>query len=189
MTNSIPVNTNQDIQLSPSTSNPNEEVPRNPEKIYINQNSILFGNPMKEILIKNADKYGNVDINEAIRQGVLNFNHTFLTYLLNSIGVDKLHKSSLGYGYPRLIIVLDDEYWNVVVFDKSKGLTIGEGVIDDIDIKIEISKEEAVRALLSSDIKAFMKNSVINGNTKIETIAKKLELYSKGYLDLYNELT
>ena len=58
-----------------------------------------------------------------------------------------------------------------------------------MDLKIIISKRESVETLLSSDIEQFMKDSVASGNTKIEIVAGNTELFSKGYLKMYKELT
>jgi len=60
---------------------------------------------------------------------------------------------------------------------------------DNKDLIIILSKEEAVRALLSQDIKQFLKDSVNNGDTKLEIVAGKVELASKGYLAMYKEIT
>ena len=52
-----------------------------------------------------------------------------------------------------------------------------------------MSKEEAVKALLSSNIQEYLKDSVNNGNTQLEQISHKIELASKGYLKMYDTLT
>ena len=61
--------------------------------------------------------------------------------------------------------------------------------IENEDLRITISKEEAVKALLSDNIEQFMKDSFNNGETKIEMVVGKTELFSKGYLKMYKELT
>ena len=51
-----------------------------------------------------------------------------------------------------------------------------------------MSKEEAVKAILSDNLDQFMKTSVINGNTKINMLSGKITLVEKGYVDMYNKI-
>ena len=82
---------------------------------------------------------------------------------------------------------LDGEIWSSEII-KGAPNTIKAGN-DNKDLIIILSKEEAVRALLSQDIKQFLKDSVNNGDTKLEIVAGKVELASKGYLAMYKEIT
>ena len=63
------------------------------------------------------------------------------------------------------------------------------GTTDNEDLRVIISKEEAVQAILAEDVEQFMKQSVDEGRTVLELVAGKVELFSKGYLDMYNALT
>ena len=68
------------------------------------------------------------------------------------------------------------------------GLITIKALNENKDLRFVLSKEEAVKALLSQNIEQFMKDSVVSGRTRIEMIAVKPELLAKGYLDLYNAL-
>ncbi|MEK6859762.1 MAG: hypothetical protein AABX54_03015 [Nanoarchaeota archaeon] len=146
----------------------------------------VIENPMKQIIIKNTDASGKVNAEAVVSEGVKEFNVQYINYILIALGVGNLHKSLIGYGNPVVELDLDNQIWSSEI--KDGGLYTGLGANDNKDLKITMSKQEAVKALLSQDMKQFMKDSVANGNTKIEMIAGKPELGSKGYLEMYNNL-
>jgi hypothetical protein len=147
---------------------------------------VVFENPLKNIILANTNANGEVNVNKVIEQGVMEFNEDYINYILAGLGTDSLHSSILT-GNPFLELVLRDEVWSSEIIGNIPKSKIGS--IENEDLRITISKDEAVKAILSADIKKFMKDSVANGNTKIEMIAGKVELFSKGYLDMYNKLT
>lgn len=151
------------------------------------KNTIVLENPLKDIIIRNTDAQGQVNTDAVIQQGIQEFNINYINYLLAALGVNKLHKSLVGYGNPIVEFHLDNEVWSSEII--KGGLNTQKAPAQDLDLKIIISKQEAVLALLSPNIEQFMKDSVYNGNTKIEMIAGKVELGSKGYLAMYTQLT
>ena len=168
---------------------------------------IVLENPLKDIILANT-KERVINQKAVIKEGVLNFDQTYINYLFSALGTSYLHKSLFGYGNPKIELVMDsgeskfspdstnpndnsqgfadDETWNSELGDVNN---IQKTASDDPDIRVRMSKEEAVRALLSTDIKQYMKDDVSNGKVQIEMIAGKVELYSKGYLDMYKALT
>lgn len=146
----------------------------------------VLENPLKDIITKNTEE-GEINYEKVIEQGILNFNEEYINYLLIALGIGKLYKSNIGYGNPVVELVIDNEVWNSEV--KDSNLISKNGSIANKDLKISISKEEAVKALLSPDIEEFMKTSVAEGDIKIQIIAGKVELASKGYLSMYYDLT
>lgn len=147
---------------------------------------IVLENPLKNIILVNSNAEGEVNIEKVIEQGVMEFNEDYINYILVALGTNYLHNSILG-GNPFLELFLENEVWNSEI---TNGMPDSrKGQIDNEDLRITMSKEEAVKAILSQDIIEFMKQSVANGNTKIEMVAGKVELFSKGYLDMYKELT
>lgn len=155
------------------------------------ENKIVLENPLANLVLK----YGsinneNIEINsededKMIQEGILKFDENYINYILLALGVDKLHKSPT-LSTPKLELDIG-EIWNSEIIKGSPKTKKGE--INNEDIRFIMSKEEAVRALLSKDIKVYMKDSVVNGRTQIEMVAGKVELFSKGYLDLYTSLT
>ncbi len=147
---------------------------------------IILVNPLKNIVIENTNEVGEVDVAAVLAQGVLEFDENYINYILVALGVGNLHRSLL-YGNPFIEFNLDNEVWGSELI--KGGLNTKKQIIDNEDLRITISKEEAVTALLSQNIEQFMKDSVANGETQIEMIAGKTELFSKGYLTMYKELT
>lgn len=149
-------------------------------------NSVIE-NPLNSIIKENTDSQGNVNESAVIDSGIQNFNPEYIGYILWALGVTNLHKSSMGFGNPKFELSIDNDVWSSELVDG--GLDVKKSGVDDEDIKIAMSKEEAVKALVSSDIKQYMKSSVASGKTQLELVAGKIELFSKGYLELYKELT
>lgn len=149
---------------------------------------IIIENPIKNIIFAHTDNTtGTVDKEAVVEQAVIEFNADYINYILVGLGVGNLHKSKVGYGNPIIEFVLDDEYWNSEL--DSGILNTGRGEIENEDLLVTMTREEAVLAIMSSDIEQFMKDSVNNGNTKIEMIAGKIELGTKGYLAMYKDIT
>ncbi len=147
---------------------------------------IVLENPLKDIVFANTNEMGEVNESAVVGQGVLEFNEDYINYILVALGVGYLHKSPL-FENPWIEFNLGDEVWNSEIV---KGMPNSKkGVVENEDLEVSISKEEAVYSLLSNNIEQFMKDSVANGNTQIKMIAGKTKLFSKGYLEMYKELT
>ncbi len=154
---------------------------------FIPKKQITIENPLKDIVLRNTNENGEVNIDKVIEEGVIEFNENYINYILIALGVNNLHKSLIGYGNPIVEFSLDGELWTSEII--RGGLNTVKSPAEKKDLLITMSKKEAVKALLSQEITTFMKESVMNGNTKIERIAGEIELGSKGYLSMYQELT
>jgi len=150
------------------------------------KNQITLEHPMKGIIFANTNEAGQVNKQAVIQQGISEFNEQYIIYLLVALGVNNLHKSYVGYGNAEIDLIIDQEIWSAIL---SSGLSVSKKQSDNPDLKIKMSKEEAVKALLSSNIQEYLKDSVNNGNTQLEQISNKIELASKGYLKMYDTLT
>jgi hypothetical protein len=142
-------------------------------------------NPLEKIIQQNTDSAGKVNTEAVIQQGVIEFNSEYISYILVALGVGNLHASILGDN-PRVEFLMENEIWSAEISNNQ--ISIIKQAIANPDITISMSKPEAVKAILSSNVKEFMKTSVMNGNTKIEMKANKASLLSKGYMDMYNKL-
>lgn len=147
---------------------------------------IHLENPLKNIIFANTNAQGEVNKEAVIEQAVIEFNEDYINYLLAALGTGYLHKSILGEN-PFLELILEDEIWHAEIIDGMPHSALGS--IDNKDLIITISKEEAIKAILSENIGQFIKNSYANGNLGIEIIASKPVLFAKGYLNMYKELT
>lgn len=148
-------------------------------------NPAVVSNPLEAIITKNTLN-GIVNNTAVVKDGIKEFNEKYINYLLNAIGTSNIHKSNIGYGNPRIEILLDNEAWTSEL--TSNGVITSKGEGDDIDLKVTLSKEEAVKAILSSDSKQFMKDSISSKKTQFEMVAGKVELFSKGYLEMAKNL-
>jgi hypothetical protein len=151
---------------------------------------VFIENPLINIVEANTNIEGEVDVPAVIEQAVIEFDEDYINYLLAALGTGYLHKSLVG-GDPFLELVMNDgsenEIWHAEVIEGMPNSALGE--IDNEDLRITISKEEAVKAILSEDIGQFMKDSYSQGNLGIEMVANKAELFAKGYLEMYKMLT
>lgn len=148
---------------------------------------IVLENPLKGIVLANTNEFGQINEQAVIEQGILGFNQDYINYILVALGISNLHKSIINLENPLIEFILDSEVWSSEIIRGIPNSKKQE--IDNEDLRISISKQEAVRALLSSDIEQFMKDSVAEGRTGIEMVAGKAELFSKGYLEMYEELS
>ena len=54
--------------------------------------------------------------------------------------------------------------------------------------EIKTTKKDIINILLSQNVKSSIENSLKSGDIKIEITAERLELVSKGYLNIYNKI-
>lgn len=148
--------------------------------------NITITNPLTDIIFSNTNQAGQTNRQAVIDQAVLEFNESYINYLLVALGAGHLHKSII-YGNPVIEFSLDQDTWNAEI--KGSDLVTQRGTTDKKDLSISISKQDAVEAILSNDIEQFMRDLVSKDRIQMEMIASKLELGSKGYLAMYKEVT
>jgi len=109
-----------------------------------------------------------------------------ISYLLNEIGAYKLHAPPLSNDMPKINLRVDElEFKTEIDIGYPRTNT---GKWDKADIKITTTKQEVIAAIKSNP-KEYMKNSVSFGKTGIELLGGYTDLFSKGYLTLYQDLT
>ena len=107
-----------------------------------------------------------------------------LPYNIKAYG---LHNPLLSKNTPKIEILIEDEAFNSEIIDNR--IKTQKEAIDNEDIMIKTSKNEFLKILNSKDIKKAVQESAETGNLDIEMLAGKLELASKGYLNVYKEVT
>ena len=120
--------------------------------------------------------------NLSIEEAASKFDDSYIFYLLRIIGASKLH-SSLAYGNPKIELHLEQMKYNVELSDNK--IVLNNGEINNEDIIIRTNKVEIIKMLKD---KGYVISSFNSGKSSIELVAGNIELYSKGYLDLYNNL-
>lgn len=113
-------------------------------------------------------------------------NEQYISYLLNEIGAYKLHAPSLSNDMPKINLKVDELEFKAEIDNGYPRTNTGKW--DKADIKITTTKNEVIEAIKSNP-KEYMKNSVSSGKTVIELLGGYTDLFSKGYLTLYQDLT
>jgi len=126
----------------------------------------------------------NPAVNLTMEEAIMKFDENFVFYLLYSIDAYNLHNPPLSKDMPKMEIVVGDDIFNAVV--NNGVISVGKGRIDNEDIVIKTTKEEAVKMI--KDVN-YVTKSFNDGKSSIELVASKTTLFAKGYLNIYNELT
>ena len=121
--------------------------------------------------------------NLSLEEAVNSFNESFIYYFIYEVKAYNLHNPPLSSNKPKINFVIDDKRYNAVI---TKGnIAVSSGNLDNGDIVIKMSREEAVKILKN---KEYIQESFSSGRSEIVLIASKSELFAKGYLNLYNEI-
>ncbi len=109
----------------------------------------------------------------------------FISYILNEVGAWKLHKNPLTFEKPVINFRIGgEEFYSEIGREiKSK-----RGLNENADLQFNSNKEDLILALTSDNPEAVFKDSLTNGKTQVELFASQSELFSKGYLTLYESL-
>mgnify|MGYP001558657570 CR=1 FL=1 len=117
-------------------------------------------------------------------QAEAKFDESFVYYFLYSVKAYNLHNPPLSSNKPKMEFIVGEDVYNVII-DKGE-IIIDKGSLDNRDAVIRTNAKEAVKMI--KDIN-YIKESFRNGDSSIELTASKSELFSKGYLGLYTEIT
>ena len=132
------------------------------------------------------------DISETVQEKIieraeLEFDKDYINYVLYAMSAYELHNPPLSDSKPKIRVLVDEENYYSIVEEGNVSTFLEE--VENPDMGIKISKREVIEAMLVEDMTLFMKESVFNGRTEIELIANKFTLASKGYLQMYNDIT
>jgi hypothetical protein len=120
----------------------------------------------------------------SIEEAVEVFDEEFVFYLMASVGAQNLHNPPLSRNKPKIEVDVGDESYSVVVEKGNFAITRGE--MEDEDLYLQTTKEEAIKMMGD---KKEIQESFGGGRSSVELKAGKSELFAKGYLNLYTELT
>ena len=138
---------------------------------------------------KNGGGSGSVPLINPVQglsdeEAVAKFNEGFVLYILQSIKAYNLHNPPFSSDTPKIEFVMENEIYNTEVINKN--IKVRKGSMSNEDIRITTTKQEGVKMLRN---RSYIEASFNNGNSGFEMVAGKVKLFSKGYLDLYEELT
>jgi hypothetical protein len=117
-------------------------------------------------------------------EAVVQFDESFVLYLLYSIGADELHNPPLSSDTPKIEVCVNDEIFSAEI--KKGSVSVSRDTFADKDIIIQTTKQEAVKMLRD---KNYVAVSFTEGLSTIELVESKIRLAAKGYLGIYEELT
>jgi len=117
------------------------------------------------------------------QQAIDNFNESYVSYLLYSIGAYGLHSSSFNGADPKIGVDVNGEHYEAIVQNAVIKVSKRESVKPDV--VIITSKGEIIKMIKD---KNYVKESFSSGESSIEPKASKTTLFAKGYLNLYNDL-
>ena len=120
----------------------------------------------------------------SLKEAIEKFDESFVIYLLVNIGAYNLHPPIFGSDTPKIEFRIGDDVYNAEIVNGRIG--VGRGEIDVEDIIIWTNKNEAVKMVMDKD---YIDDSFISGESSIELVAGKIELASKGYLQIYSQLS
>lgn len=109
----------------------------------------------------------------------------FISYLLEEIGAWQLHKNPLTLENPIVNFRIGDMFFYSEIGDR---IETAEGLNNAADLEFLIDKEDLINALLADNPENIFRESVTAGRTEIKLLASEGELFTKGYLNLYEGL-
>lgn len=118
---------------------------------------------------------------------VSQFSEDYINHLIFALDGWKLHASASSGSTPKIEIVADGEIYVTEIIDME--VSTEKKRVDNEDIAITTTKMEIINAILSPNIKDYIRNSINEGNTAVQIKASSSILTSKGYNSFYKELT
>ncbi len=156
---------------------------------------IELSNPLLNFIIaKNIAHKDNQTTKNLSNKGIsittktydnINITPEIVSYLLNEMGVWKLHKNPLTLENPIINIKIGNETFYSEIGDK---IETKRGQSKSADLLLIINKQDLIDAVLSDSPESVIKKSVSVGDTKIVDKSSEAQLFAKGYLNLYNSL-
>jgi hypothetical protein len=123
---------------------------------------------------------GNMSLEEA----KLVFNESFVYYLAYQIKAYELHNPPLSSDKPKIQVYVESESFDILV-DNGK-IIVGREELKTKDVNLRTTREEAIKMIQDE---SYVTASFSSGKSKIELIEDKTTLFSKGYLNMYNQLS
>lgn len=120
---------------------------------------------------------------KSLEDSVLQFNESFVYYLLYRIKAYNLHNPPLSEDKPKIKILVDEKEYYAVI--DSGTILVGKNKVGKEDVIIRTTGIESVKMIKD---KNYVKESFEKGISSIELVAEKAKLFAKGYLKLYDEI-
>lgn len=110
-----------------------------------------------------------------------------ITFLLNEMKAYKLHNPPLSKNTPKIKTIIDSSVFSSEV--KKGKITTTNSDTNEPDIIIKTDKQTFLDIVNVDNPITAIQQEVNKGHMQIELVAGKTELFTKGYLSLYKEIT
>lgn len=143
----------------------------------------------------NPSDYENVSINTPdgnktilIKKGLVNYSEAdiekeLVTYASVVLKLYNLHNIPFTAIPPKVQVKIDNNNYYLEISDGE--IIINSGIVSNPDIKIETTSDGILNVVNNG---GSITDAISSGEVKIDILASKLVLFSKGYLELYNEI-
>ncbi len=108
-------------------------------------------------------------------------------FLVNAVEAYKLHTPPGSQELPRIETIIDGKVYTSEI--KEGKVTTEEGPKTNPDLRFILSKEELFNTLKSENPKEYLKHAVSEGKITIEQTGSYSQIFYKGYLNLYKDIT
>ncbi|MEK6825642.1 MAG: hypothetical protein AABY00_02560 [Nanoarchaeota archaeon] len=117
-------------------------------------------------------------------QALAKFDESFVSYLLWSIGAQRLRNVPFTSNAPKIEVDVSGTTYALEV--KKGEIIVLKGSSKSPDIRIITTKDEAIKMIKD---KTTIKTSFQSGSSSVEVLVGKTTLLLKGYWSIYNELS
>jgi hypothetical protein len=128
---------------------------------------------------------GDDSLSEEVYVEDIKITPEFISYLLNELGAWQLKANPLSGEKPIINFVIEGESFSSIV---DSGIVTVEGMNEEADIDFYSTKEEIIKAMLSDYPANVFRDSYADSKSSLEVKKSETELFSKGYLKLYDSL-
>ncbi len=109
-----------------------------------------------------------------------------ISLVASEIGAGKLRRNPLNLKKPIMNFQISEENFYTII---DKRIETFEGTSTEADLYFKTNAETIEEIIDSEDIKASVRRAVLSGDKTIDALASEKDLFLKGYLGLYNELS
>jgi hypothetical protein len=126
-----------------------------------------------------------IEKEEGVETSNLKISPELISLLISEIGGTKLRPNPINLKKPIINFNVEGKEFYCVI---GKNIETFEGTNNEADLHFFTDEKTLGEIFLMEDIKEGVRNSIIEGKTKIEKISSDQELFLKGYLGLYKDL-
>jgi hypothetical protein len=166
-------------------SNPQKLELENPLANFVINNDPILEKSLVEVSLENNGIETEANFIQKTTYEEIEITPEFISFLLNEIGIWKLHKNPLTLENPIINFKIGNKEFYSKVGNEIETFV---GLSDSSDLDFNVNKNDLIDAILSENPGDIFVESISAGKTTVDIIASEPELFAKGYLKLYNTL-